>query len=112
MKTYFVCVLTIILVFTGGCSATQAQNQIFGFDENSLGLIVGSTLKYYDYSSRSNSWVEDTDMSFNLPNGYKSVFGFDENSLGVIVGNTLKYYDYSSRSNSWVEDTDMSFTIR
>ena len=85
-----------------------SQNTHFAFSDNSLGVIVGNTVKYYRLSS--GSWSELTDRQFALPNGYANVFAFNDNSLGAIIGNAVKYYRLSS--GNWSELTDRQFSIQ
>ena len=111
MKNSLIRFLAFVLVFTGCSSSIQGQNHIFSFDGYSVGVIVGNTLKYYYFSERNERWMEEENLTFALPNGYKTVFSFDGYSIGVIVGNTLKYYYFSERNERWMEEENLTFII-
>jgi DUF2075 family protein len=89
MKTVVVCMLFSFLILTGCGASVGNQSKVFDYG-GELGVVVGNTVKFY-YLADANNWKEDSDLSFNLPNGYKNAFDFEY--LGVVAGNTVRFYN-------------------
>ena len=106
-KVLFAFFCTLLMM---GCNtSSNAQNKNFVMDMDSIGIIVGNTVKFY-LNDNDYVWNESPRREFTLPNGYKSIFVMDMDSIGVIVGNTVKFY-FNDNDYVWNESPRREFTL-
>ena len=85
-----------------------ARHEFFG---ETISVLYENTIRFYRFNrwqheeyeiNMSPSWIEEPNMTFDLPEGYFHAFEFN-GMLGIFSGNSTRSFHFSASSNRWFE---------
>jgi hypothetical protein len=73
-----------------------------------LGFVFNNQIVFYQWHEGYKQWVQDNNITFNLPSGSNYVFGTD-NEIGVVFTNRVEFYEF--KNNIWLRRTERNYVL-